>query len=64
MRLALNGQRRIYGRVMAGVSLPPQVQNLVAGWPMIRANLPLFVVILGLMGFAFATHRVNTWQGS
>jgi len=34
---------------MAGDSLPQWMQNLIAGWPMIRANLPTFLVILLLM---------------
>lgn len=32
-----------------GDSMPQWIQNLFAGWPMIKANLPLFAVILVLM---------------
>src|ERR1700738_4461531 len=32
-----------------GDSLPQWMQNLAAGWPMIRANLPTFFVVLMLM---------------
>jgi hypothetical protein len=34
---------------MPGVSTPQWMQDLIAGWPMIRANLPTFFVILFLM---------------
>jgi hypothetical protein len=32
-----------------GDSMPPWMQDLFAGWPMIKANLPTFFVILVLM---------------
>jgi hypothetical protein len=35
-----------------GDSTPQWVQNLFAGWPMIKANLPLFAVILVLLSVA------------
>jgi hypothetical protein len=31
---------------MSGDSLPQWMQNFVAGWPMIEANLPTFIVIV------------------
>src|SRR5215475_11237207 len=31
---------------MSGDSLPQWMQNFVAGWPMIKANLPTFIVIV------------------
>jgi hypothetical protein len=37
---------------MAGDSLPQWMQNLIAGWPMIKANIPTFIVILLLLAGA------------
>jgi hypothetical protein len=34
---------------VSGDSMPQWMQDLFAGWPMIRANLPTFLVILVLM---------------
>jgi hypothetical protein len=48
---------------MPGDSLPQWVQNLFAGWLMIRANLPLFFVILVLM-FAAAWWLINWRYGA
>jgi hypothetical protein len=45
---------------MPGDSLPQWMQNLIAGWPMIKANLPTFFVILVLM--AAVIWLMFTWS--